>query len=991
MPSTSRATPPKIFLLGSFQSDLHGKAARLPTRKAESLLAYLILHPEVQSRERLAALFWGDSPDELARRSLRTALSALRKELGEELLISDRETVQLNPDFPIWVDVQELEKQAAEVLSFDNSHAMINAELYRGDLLQDSYEEWVLEERDHYRDLFINALLRLAQSLRTNGEYRRAIEAAQKVISVDPTNEPAYQYLIFGYGALGERSAAIKSYQDCVFQLQEKLGVPPSEETNALYEYIKTSGKSSVGPAATKSNLPRPLTSFIGREQELTTLKGIFSKTRLLTLTGVGGCGKTRLSIELAEQLADPFQEGVWWVELASIQDERLVGQTVKRTLGIPDGQLSSAEESILKFLHGKRALLVLDNCEHVITACARLAESILMQCPQTRILATSREALSIQGEIAWLVPSLSLPPADQVRDLLEWECPRLFFERAASYRPDLRLTPENAPALLRICRALEGIPLAVELAASRVKILSLEQLASRLDDKLSLLTTGSRTAQPRQQTLRAAIDWSYDLLPEQEQVALRRLSVLAGNWTLDAAEAIAGLDKVAPDQTLDLITHLLDKSLLVADTFDPVVRYRMLEIIRQYAFEKLQEAQEVEQVRGQHLRYYSDLAQNVNPGWYGRDQAHLIKQFDAEYPNLRVALAHGLEASHHQEDLVLASKLACALGPFWNFIAEYNEGQMWLKKTIDRIDVVLTAPDLSSTERREFLSIKAKALYEYGFLVWFQGQYSKVESIFLVCSEIYQQLEDANGLAYSHIFLGHATWGFGDRNVARRMWSQALEQFYKSGDQWAAAMVHSFLGRAEREATNYDQAEYQYNRCVDLFRAVGDDWGLGIGLSHLGMLAFQRGDPHKARDLFEQRLVLAKRIGFKQSIAYSTFLLGAAAWKIGDADQVRRIMREALAYYYEMNSYIILTECLLGLAWVEAQSGRSEQAAYLLGAILQTDATNRLRSGFEDIYFHKPLIVQLQSQLPEEQYREELDRGRRSDVLSIAAELLKG
>jgi predicted ATPase/DNA-binding SARP family transcriptional activator len=979
----------KLCLLGSFELIAEDHAIHLPTRKMESLLTYLLLHPAVQNRERLAALFWGDSPDELARRSLRTALSALRKELGEDFLITDRDTVQLNPQFPLWVDVREMETQAREILAANHHNVLnIDVDLYRGDFLQDYYDEWVLEERDRYRSLFIEALAHFAQILKSKGEYQRAITVAQKIISIDSVNESAYQQLIFSYQALGKRSEALKSYDECQRRLGDQLGVKPSAETIALYEQIKKSSGMTSGRA--KSNLPIPLTSFIGREQEIKSLEEIFEGTRLLTLTGVGGCGKTRLAIQLAGQISGQFSDGVWWVELAAIQDEKLLVQTVKKTLGISDNEIASAEESMINYLNTKRVLLVVDNCEHVITTCAQLIEKILSQCSSVKILATSREALSIHGEIAWLVPSLSLPPRDQANDILKWECPRLFVERAASFRPDLQVTDLSIPALLRICRALEGIPLAIELAAARVKTLSLEQLAARIDDKLTLLTTGSRTALPRQQTLRATIDWSYELLSAREQFILQRLSVFYGTWTLEAAEFVCMGDDFAASQILDFITRLLDKSLIVSENHNGEIRYRMLEIIRQYAQEKLAERNETEIVRDRHLQYYLDLAQKANPHWFSRNQANLIKQFNAEYPNLLVALTRGLESLGHLNNLILGIKLASALGPFWNFLAEYNEGQMWLKKAIDQVNVLLAAPDLGSEKRTDFLSIKAKALYEYGFLVWFQSKYSQVEAILSECAEIYQEIGDPIGVAYTSIFLGHAIWGFGDREVARRIWAQALEQFYKVNDQWGAAMIHSFIGRADREATNYDEAEYQYNRCVELFSTVGDDWGLGIGLSHLGMLAFQKGDPIRAKELFEQRLVLAKKIGFKQSIAYATFLIGMSTWKLGDVAQVQKNMREALPYYYEMGSYLALTHCLLGLAWVEAKNGHTEQAAYLWGAVTQTDETDRLRNVFEDIYFHKPLVAWLQSRFGDGKYQEAIESGRRLSVYQIAEEILK-
>ena len=989
MSSEETSSTPRLTLLGSFGLEINDKTVRLPTRKAEGLLAYLILHRNLQNREKIAALFWGDSPDELARRSLRTALSALRKELGEGFVITDRETVRLNPEFPIWVDVHEMENQAKGILSA-NPGSGIDLDLYRGDLLQDFYDEWVLEEREHYRGLFINALLQFVQSLKTNGEYARVISAAQKIIDIDRVNERAWQHLIFCHGSLGNRSEALKSYEECARRLREQLGVEPSEDTNALYEHVKKSNASGISGNLAKSNLPIPLTSFIGRESEIKTLKDIFDKTRLLTLTGVGGCGKTRLSIQLAGQIADQFPDGVWWFELAAIQDESLLLPTLKKTLGLSDSQTDSAEESISKFLNTRHALLVLDNCEHIISACARFAENILRQCPSLKILASSREALNIHGEIAWLVPSLSLPPVDQTDDLLKWECPRLFLERAASYRSDLQLTESNSEALMRICRALEGIPLAIELAAARVKTLSLEQLAARLDDKLTLLTTGSRTAQPRQQTLRAAIDWSYELLSAREQIVLQRLSIFSGTWTLEAAEFVCtGVDIVA-SQILDLITRLLDKSLIVSENHEGGMRYHMLEIIRQYAHEKLEQSHETEEMLDRQTQYYLELAQAARPFWFTPEHARLMKEFDVDYPNLRVALAWGLENPKRSTNWKHGMKLAVDMGPLWNFLGEYNEGQMWLKKAIDQINVILAETGLRPEERSGLLSIKAKALYEYGFLVWFQSHYADSRAIFLESSEIFAALEDAAGLAYSDMFLAHPTWLLGKQDEARRLWARSLEQFNATGDLWGAGMVHSFLGRAERETGNYEQAELEYAACVELFSKVGDGWGLGISLSHRGMIAFQQNNPEKARKLFEQRLILARESGFRQSVGYSIFLLGTTAWKLNDPVQTQSHMREALTYFYRLSNYVTLTYCLVGLAWAQAELGHPEQAAYLLGAIEKADQTLRVRIAFEDVYFHKPIVKDLQSREDIQRFRETIEKGRNVSLDQIAKEILE-
>ena len=974
----------QVFLFGSFELKVNGQSIHLPTRKMEALCAYLVLHRNAQNREKLAALFWGDSADELARRSLRTALSALRKEVGESFVTTDRETIQLNPEFSMWVDVHETEQQAREILS--GNHAVIDADLYRGDLLQDFYDEWVLEEREHYRKLLIKALHLSAQVLKASGEYPRAISMAQKIISIDPADEQAYQHLMFCQHVLGNRAEALKVYEECSRRLKEHVGVAPSEDTIALYEQIKNSKTGNTLSA--KSNLPIPLTSFIGREQELKTLIDIFSTTRLLTLTGVGGCGKTRLSIQLARQLADQHTDGDWWLEFAAIQDETSLLLTMMKTLGIAESQIDSAEESILKFLRSRKLLLVMDNCEHVISACARLAESILSQCPEVKILATSREALSIHGEIAWLVPSLSLPPVGQTHDLMKWECPRLFYERATTYRPDLQLNEANTESFLRICRALEGIPLAIELAAARVKTLSLEQLAARLDDKLSLLTTGSRAAQPRQQTLRATIDWSYELLSEQEKIILQQLSVFYGSWTLEAAESVCADEEIGASEILDLITHLLDKSLIVSENHDGLIRYRMLEIIRQYGMEKLAKKNEVQHVKDRHARYYSELVQNLASAWYSQAQSTLIKQFDAEYPNLRVALAWGLDDPKRRVTWEYGVNLALALIPHWNFHAELNEGLGWLKKVIDQVDALLAESGTESKERSGLLSLKAKTLYEYGALSYYLTLHSARMDLFEEAAKIYKELGDERGLARPNLYIAQTAFDEGKKELAYEIWLQSLEQFDRAGDRWYAAMVHSFLGWAERKLENYDEAVNEFYRAIDLYNEIGDEWGMSIMLSHLGMTAFQRDDPEKALDFFERRLMIARKNGFKHSIAYGTFLVGISHWKSGDNIQMQNCIREALPVFQQIGNYIAIVDCAIGLAWAAAEAGQLDRAAYLLGAAEKGNQIYGRKYYFEYVFFYQPIRADLISRF-DGKYGTAIEKGRNANLDEVVKDIV--
>lgn len=983
-------TTTRLSLLGSFALEVNGEAVRLPTRKAEALLAFLALHPGVQNRERLAALFWGDSPDELARRSLRTALSALRKELGEDFMLTDRETVQLNPQFSLWVDVYELAQQAKALLSANHhSTTAINIDLYRGDLLQDFYDEWVLEEREHYRQSFINALNHFTQSLKTQGEYLRAIAIAQKIISLDPANERAYQHLMFAYFALDNRTEALKSYEEGAHRFMEYLGVEPGKDTRALYQQIKNADVSATLPSAAKSNLPIPLTSFIGREQELKTLWEIFEATRLLTLTGVGGCGKTRLSIQFASQLMDQFVDGVWWIELAAIQDETALLSTIMKTLGITESQNDAPEESLVKYLQAKHLLLIMDNCEHVIAACARLAETLLSQCPHIKILATSREALSIHGEIAWLVPSLSVPPADQTTDLLQWECPRLFFERATSYRSDLQLNESNSAALLRICRTLEGIPLAIELAAARVKTLSLDQLASRLDDKLTLLTTGSRIAQPRQQTLRAAIDWSYELLTEQEQIALQRLSIFYGTWTLEAAEYICADESIHTSEVLDLITRLLDKSLLITENYDGEIRYRMLEIIRQYAMEKLGRGDTAQRVRDRHLSYYTELTQSVGNAWYSTQQATLLKQFDAHYPNLRVALNWGMENPQRTENWENGLKLAIALVPLWNFRAELNEGSYWLKKAIDEIEIALAESDFPSVKRSELLSLKANAIYETGALSYYLTHHAARTDLFEQAAEIYSAVGDATGLARANLYIAQTASDQGQNDRAFRIWRESLQRFDQTGDRWYAAMTHSFMASTERRLGNYDASEREFQRAIDLYTELGDEWGRTVMFSHLGMISMLRGDAEKARGWFEQRLHTTREIGFKNSVALATLQIGITYWKSGDYALMKTCFLEAIPYFHQIGNYASLADCLIGMAWALAQEGDLEGSAYLLGKVENINQTYGRKVYFEYDFFNQPLCRELLSGLGAE-YAQVIEKGKHANLDEIVKDLVR-
>jgi len=493
------------------------------------------------------------------------------------------------------------------------------------------------------------------------------------------------------------------------------------------------------------NNLPVQLTSFIGREQEMARVKEILNGTRLVTLTGEGGCGKSRLVLQVAANLIDEFPDGVWFVELAPLTDPDLIPQTAASVLGLREAGGQSFMAMLSDFLRPKTILLILDNCEHLIDACAKFADTILHAASKVKFFVTSREALGIAGETAYRVPSLSLPPKDftglqDIRSVTQYEAVRLFIDRALAVQPDFSVTNTNAPALVQICQRLDGIPLALELAAARVKSLSVEQIAARLDDRFRLLTGGSRTAMPRQQTLRAAIDWSYDLLTEEERVLLRRLSVFAGGWTLEAAQSVCSCDPVCVDDVLDLLAHLVDRSLIVFEQRDSETRYRMLETIRQYSRDKLFESGENERILNQHLDFFLKLAEAALPELESTQQVMWLNRLETEHENLRAALDWSQQS---QIGMEVGLRLSEVLGEFWSIRGHLTEGRA-------RISAVLShAQVLNRT------AAFGKVLFWAADLAFRQSDYPAGQSFGEEAMPIFQELGDKLNISNKKSLLG--------------------------------------------------------------------------------------------------------------------------------------------------------------------------------------------------------------------------------------------
>ncbi|CAA9450954.1 MAG: hypothetical protein AVDCRST_MAG58-946, partial [uncultured Rubrobacteraceae bacterium] len=683
----------RIWLLGGFRVSVGSRSIgeeEWHLRKAGSLLKVLALAPGHRlHREQAMELLWPNLHKEAALNNLHYALHVARRTLEPGALASSStasrylrlrsEQITLCPDSPLWVDVEAFEEAGATARHARLEPAAFRAaiDLYAGELLpEDRYEPWVQERRAELREQYLSQLLELATLYEQRMEFELGIEALGRVAAEEPTHEGARVGLMCLYALSGRRREALRHYERLREALLEEFGREPEAATTRLQQEIwagtfppadsvpaaglpsEEDAPTSRAGAARMHNLPIARTSFIGREIETLEVKRLLAMTRLLTLTGAGGCGKTRLALEVARDLVGAYPEGTYLVDLAPLSEADLVPQAVAQVLGVREQPGRPLLETLEDALRSRKMLLVVDNCEHLVEAVATLVDALLDSCPGLRVLATSRETFNTAGEVAWVVPSLTVPGSRQEaytpQELEGYESVRLFVERASRRDPSFVLTSPNGQAVAQVCRRLEGIPLAIELAAGRMGVLSVEQLALRLEDPLKLLT-GGRTADPRHRTLRATLEWSHELLSEAERALFRRLSVFVGGWTLEAAEEVCSGGSVEQDDVLELLSELVDKSLVVVEAGEQrVPRFRMLEPIRQYGQERLQESGTAEHLRERHARYYLALAQEAEPELEGADQTRWMDRLESEHDNLRAVLSWALEGGQAELGLRL-------------------------------------------------------------------------------------------------------------------------------------------------------------------------------------------------------------------------------------------------------------------------------------------------------------------------------------------------
>jgi predicted ATPase/DNA-binding SARP family transcriptional activator len=924
-----------ISLLGPPRVARAGRVIDMRVRKELALLAYLAVEARHRhSREALVGLLWPDTPEDAARNSLRVALAELRRRLGEAggpLLDADRQSVQFVAASPHTLDVAAFR----ELTAATRTHAHAAPErcdaclarlaeavaLYQGNFLHgfslpDSapFEEWVAIQREQLHQQQLAALDLLAAAHEQRGDYPAQAEYGRRQLALEPWRESAHAQVIRALWAMGQRGAALEQYEACRRILDAELGLEPAPELDALAQQIRTEKSAEFSvlsielkqtelntqPSALnfrelkqtelntqhstlntqRHNLPAQLTSFIGRDEQLAALRQSLAHAHLITLTGATGSGKTRLAIELAAASLPGYPDGAWLAALEPLRDPALLPQAVAEALGLPLAASQPAVASLAAALQPKRLLLLLDNCEHMVVACHDLAERLLHACPGLTIIATSRELLHVAGELVWPVLPLAAPAAaDQPPErLLGYESIQLFVERARAVDPGFALTAQNAPAVAQICRQLDSLPLAIELAAARVRHMPVETIAARLDDRFTLLAGGATAAGPPR--LRAALDWSYALLSEPERACFRRLAVFAGGFTLPAAEQVAG-DPGAPGGaagTVELLAQLIDKSLVVSEQRPEGMRYRLLETMRAYAHEQLLAAGEAGAGGARHLAHYLQLAEQAEPQLVGPDQVAWLDLLAAEHANLRAAA----DWAEEHGDALAALRLVTALRYFWRVRGFYATG-------IDLLRRLLAHPQAAART-----TTRARALNAAGYLEFVRGQPAQARELLEEALAIGRALAEPTVTAFALRYLSALANDRRDYAEARASGEESLLIYRALGAANDIAGSAMYLGDAVLAQGDAGRAEALYAESVAILRSHRNSIALPYPLRRLGFLALQLGRPDQAAALCAESLRLNLAVNDRQGVAACLVGLAASAVAAGHVDRAARLLGHA-------------------------------------------------------------------------------------------------
>lgn len=1019
--------PLTIRLFGPPEFRVNGELLpRLKTRKGLYVLALLALrHDREIERSWLAGILWPENEEATALAYLRQSLTDLRHALGDAagcLLSPTSRTLRLDVD-----------NADVDLISFGQSYKRGDTEsleqaigIYRGPLLEGWAEDWLLAERETYAQSYLAALETRARQVIEADDARDAVSAIRYlrlILASDPLRESACRSLMQALATTHDFAAVTQAYRDLRTAVRRELNTEPGPETQALFARLRADARRLTAGASSESgktaepsrtpqaegetnrpvSLPRPISEFIGRRTEVEIVRRTLSTSRLVTLTGIGGVGKTRLAIRVAEEVADDFPDGIHFVGLSSIADPALLAKAVASVLGIPEQAKRPLTDTLCESLHERQLLLILDNCEHVLDEGAHFAAALLQKCPRVRILATSQQRLGISGETVRRVPPLTLPDLKQLAAdeknaaaaLVNYEAVRLFVDRAQRVNPNLHLDPPTLRSIATICNRLDGIPLALELAAARMSALGPEQIAVRLAQRLRLLSSsngagsgGDRSAPARQRTLRAALDWSHDLLSAEERLLLRRLSVFAGGWTLEAAEAVCAGKMLDEWEVMDCLTGLVDHSLVVVETesMGASPRYRLLETVREYAQEQLREHtttvsadDETAWLRVKHREYLLELVREAEPHLVGSDPGEWLNRLEREHDNLRAALDGCLE-EENDAGIQAGLEFAGELRQFWMQRGHAGEGR--------RRYAVLLARDISDPT-----PARARVLEGAGVFAYRQGDYAAAKEMMQEALTIHRRHGNQLAEAIPLSVLGQITYLQGDYPAAREILEQALVLRRAAGNRAGEAAVLNSLGNiAVRQGEPADARGY-YEQALVIGREIGDHAMEASILNGLGMLAANQEDFPNAGIWFEQALARNHEIGDCAQMMVNLYNLANVRRRLGKQKVAEDHFRQALLLANELGESRSRRSMALlfnSMAMLARDDQNPERAARLIGAADAQREAISLPIHTDDQEEYDQLLADLRTALGEKSFTSLWDEGHSlttDQAISLALE----
>ncbi len=942
-----------VHLFGNPSLQLEGEPVTgFISNKAVALVYYLAATGRSHGRDVLASLLWGDFSENKAKKNLRDVLSNLRKVMGDYLTIT-RQTVEINRDMPHMVDLDLFVAAGGVGRGMDNELSDMAVarlreaiDLYIGPFLEgfyltqaQAYEEWVRSERERYSQMAGQMLHRLSVHFAQQKDYALAIEYTSRLLAVEPWREEAYRQMMRLLVWSGQRTAALNQYETCYRVLESELGVEPQAETTALYEQIMAGEIATQLPemmmpsqaeAATplRHNLPGQLTPFVGREMELAELMAALKQpnTRLLTSLGPGGVGKTRLALQAATMLlpeveaGDTFADGIYFVPMAAMETADQQSALNSLVSSIADSlQLSfSASEDLIRqlqnYLREKNLLLIVDNFEHLLPAASLLTE-LLQAAPGLKLLITSRGRLNVRGEWTQTLSGLEFPLVETAghQQWQTYSAIQLFLQTAQAIDPSFVLHDGDETAVIRICRLLEGLPLGVELAATWMRLLSVQEIADEIEQNIGFLASSLRDVPERHRSLRAVFDYSWNLLSAEERQVLCQLSIFRGSFDRRAAMEVAGA-------SLPLLATLVDSSLVRRIVPEQgQVRYELLEVLRQYMADKLAQDRHGElEARHRHCHFYLTLLAAYQSDLQGARQREALQAIGVEIENVRTAWRWAIS----QENMALIDQAMTSLFHFYDMRSWFLEGEDLFRRTAEMGRTVVTRVPTDENK-----VVWGKLLARQGWFTFYLGRQRSAGQLLKESLEVLRPLQQPSVLPFTLNYLGAVEYYLGHYELAQQLCQESLNLTQQLGDQYGTAIASNISGQIAYRLGKYEAARRYSQRSLAIEQEIGNRWSMGFSVANLGNVAYALGDFDEANELFRQGLAIAEEIGDPRGIARCLNRLAKAAVALNRYDEAQRLYQRSLAYNQEIGDQLGVTVSLSGLGEVARYQGERQKA----------------------------------------------------------------